>query len=85
METASVQGALQRRLEDVDQEIADLQSLMLFMRRIERDAVLRERLRGADLGFRLQDVWAGRVKGDALRRAVEALEGLSPAPVAAAR
>ena len=85
METASVQGALQRRLEAVDQEIADLQSLMMIMRRIERDAALRERLRGADLGFRLQDVWAGRMTGDALRRAVEALEGLATAPVAHAR
>ena len=77
-----MQGALQRRLEAVDQEIADLQSLLAIMRRIERDAGLREQLRGAELGFRLQDLWAGRMTGDALRRAVEVLEGLTAAPVA---
>ena len=78
-----MQGALQRRLEAVDQEIADLQSLLAIMRRIERDAGLREQLRGAELGFRLQDLWAGRMTGDALGRAVEVLEGLTAAPVAA--
>jgi len=77
-----MQGALQRRLEHVDQEIADLQSLLTIMRRIERDAALRERLRGAELGFRLQDLWAGRITGEPLRRALDALEGLSPPRVA---
>jgi hypothetical protein len=76
-----VQHVLQRRLEDVDQEVADLRSLLAVMRRIERDAALRARLREVDLGFRLQDVWAGRITGDALRRALAALEDLAgPAP-----
>jgi hypothetical protein len=82
MDKAVMQGALQRRLEGVDQEIADLRSLLTIMRRIERDEQLRERLRGAELGFRLQDLWAGRITGDALRGAVEALEGLTSPPVA---
>ena len=76
-----VQHVLQRRLEDVDQEVADLRSLLAVMRRIERDAALRARLREVDLGFRLQDVWAGRITGDALRRALVALEDFAgPAP-----
>ena len=69
-----VQQVLQRRLEDVDQEVADLRSLLAVMRRIERDAALRARLREVDLGFRLQDVWAGRITGDALKRALASLE-----------
>ena len=77
----AVQQRLQRRLDDVDQEVADLRSLLAVMRRIERDAALRARLREVDLGFRLQDVWAGRITGDALRRALAALEELAgPAP-----
>jgi hypothetical protein len=75
-----MQQLLHRRLEDVDQEIADLRSLLTIMQRIERDAVLRERLRSADLGFRLQDVWAGRITGDGLRAALAALEDFA-APV----
>ena len=82
--TNALQGALQRRLGDVDQEIADLRSLLTIMRRIERDSVLRERLRTAELGFRLQDLWAGRITGESLRRALATLEGLA-APVAVAR
>ena len=78
-----MQGALQRRLSIVDQEICDLQSLLGVMRKIERDAVLRERLRTADLDFRLQDLWAGRLTGDSLRRALTALEELAT-PVAIA-
>ena len=81
---AVVQGALQRRLECVDQEIADLQSLLAIMRRIERDERLKESLRTADLGFRLQDLWAGRITGDRLRRALETLDALS-APAVVAR
>ena len=81
---AVVQGALQRRLECVDQEIADLQSLLAIMRRIERDERLKELLRTADLGFRLQDLWAGRITGDRLRRALETLDALS-APAVVAR
>jgi hypothetical protein len=80
-----VQQVLQRRLEDVDQEVADLRSLLAVMRRIERDAALRARLREVDLGFRLQDVWAGRITGDALKRALAALEafvGASPTRIA---
>ena len=77
----AVQQRLQRRLDDVDQEVADLRSLLAVMRRIERDAALRARLREVDLGFRLQDVWAGRITGDALRRALASLEELAgPAP-----
>jgi hypothetical protein len=72
-----VQQALQARLGDVDQEIADLRSLLAIMRRIERDAALRDRLRTTDLGFRLQDLWAGRITGEPLRRALATLEGLS--------
>ena len=78
-----MQGALQRRLSVVDEEISDLQSLLGIMRRIERDAVLRERLRNADLDFRLQDLWAGRITGDSLRRALVTLEELAR-PVAIA-
>ena len=81
---AVVQGALQRRLECVDQEITDLQSLLVIMRRIERDERLKESLRTADLGFRLQDLWAGRITGDRLRRALETLDALS-APAVVAR
>jgi hypothetical protein len=80
-----VQQVLQRRLEDVDQEVADLRSLLAVMRRIERDAALRARLREVDLGFRLQDVWAGRITGDALKRALASLEafvGASPTRIA---
>ena len=80
---AVVQGALQRRLEGVDQEIADLQNLLAVMRRIDRDERLREQLRTADLGFRLQDLWAGRITGDPLRRALETLEALGAPPVVA--
>lgn len=80
---AVVQGALQRRLECVDQEISDLQSLLAIMRRIERDERLKELLRTADLGFRLQDLWAGRITGDRLRRALDTLYAISaPAVVA---
>ena len=79
----AVQGVLRRRLEDVDQEIADLRSLLTIMRRIERDALLRERLRSADLNFRLQDLWAGRITGEPLRRALVTLEGLAAPAVAA--
>lgn len=78
-----MQGALQRRLSVVDQEISDLQSLLGIMRTIERDAVLRERLRTADLDFRLQDLWAGRLTGDSLRHALTTLEDLTT-PVAVA-
>jgi hypothetical protein len=77
-----MQGALQRRLGCVDQEIEDLQGLLAIMRRIERDERLREQLRTVDLGFRLQDLWAGRITGDPLRRALETLEALSASPVA---
>ena len=81
---AVVQGALQRRLECVDGEISDLQSLLAIMRRIERDERLKEQLRTVDLGFRLQDLWAGRITGDPLRRALESIDALS-APAAVAR
>lgn len=82
MEQKSVEGALRRRLDVVDQEIDDLQMLLGFMRRMERDAALRERLRSADLGFRLQDLWSGRITGEPLRRALDALDGLA-SPVSA--
>jgi G:T-mismatch repair DNA endonuclease (very short patch repair protein) len=72
--------ALKRRLEDVDQEIADLRSLLTILRTIERDERLRERLRNADLGFRLQDVWAGRLTGESLRDALAQLERLAAQP-----
>ena len=76
-----VQQVLQRRLENVDQEVTDLRDLLAVIHRIERDATLLARLREVDLGFRLQDVWAGRITGDALRRALAALEDLAgPAP-----
>jgi hypothetical protein len=79
---AVVQGALQRRLECVDEEIADLQSLLAIMRRIERDERLKEQLRTVDLGFRLADLWAGRITGDPLRRALESIDALgTPAVV----
>ncbi len=81
---AVVQGALQRRLECVDQEISDLQSLLAIMRRIERDERLKEQLRSVDLGFRLQDLWAGRITGDPLRRALETLDAMA-SPTAVAR
>ncbi|HVL97469.1 MAG TPA: hypothetical protein VM266_16560 [Solirubrobacteraceae bacterium] len=85
MKDEGVQHVLQARLEDVDQEIDDLQSLLAIMRRIERDGALREQLRAADLGFRLQDLWAGRLTGDALRHALDVLEGLgTPASARAA-
>src|SRR4051794_21528668 len=61
-----IQRSLQARLDVVDEEIADLRSLLVFMRRIERDAALRERLREVDLGFRWQDLWAGRITGEPL-------------------
>lgn len=77
----AVQGALQRRLEAVDHEIADLQDLLTFMRRMERDAALRERLRCVDLGFRLQDLWSGRITGEPLRRALDALESVTATAV----
>jgi hypothetical protein len=83
---AVVQGALQRRLETVDREIADLQSLLVVMGRIERDERLKELLRTADLGFRLQDLWAGRITGERLRRALETPAALTaPAAVDRAR
>jgi acetoacetate decarboxylase len=72
-------GVLKRRLDDVEQEIADLGSLLTIMRHIERDERLRERLRTAQLDFRLQDVWAGRLRGDALRGALTQLERLATA------
>ena len=78
-----MQGPLQRRLASVDQDIADLRCLLAVMRRIERDERLKESLRAADLGFRLQDLWCGRITGEPLRRALETLEALS-APSAAA-
>ena len=71
-----MQQVLQRRLDDVDQEVSDLRDLLAVMRRIDRDDALRARLRDVDLGFRLQDLWAGRITGDALRRAVARLEDL---------
>jgi hypothetical protein len=74
---AVVQGALQRRLECVDEEISDLQTLLVIMRRIERDDRLKEMLRTADLGFRLQDLWAGKITGAPLRRALETLDALT--------
>jgi hypothetical protein len=80
----AVQGVLQRRLEDVDQEIADLRSLLAIMRRLERDAVLRERLRDVELPFRLQDLWSGRITGEPLRGALSLLEALVSAPQTAA-
>jgi hypothetical protein len=68
----------------LDQEIADLQSLLVIMSRIERDAALRERLRTTELPFRLQDLWSGRLTGASLRQALDALEGLAaPAPATA--
>jgi hypothetical protein len=79
----AVQGALLRRLDEVDEELADLRSLLVIMRRIERDEMLRQKLRGAELGFRLQDLWAGRITGDGLRRALVALEQLAAAPLRA--
>ena len=72
-------GALQKRLQDVDQEIADLRSLLTIMRHIERDARLREKLRCTQLDFRLQDVWAGRLQGEQLRNALSSLERLAHA------
>lgn len=72
-----MRGALQRRVESIDQEISDLQSLLGIMRCIERDAAVRERLRSAELNFRLQDLWSGRITGDALRNALDALEALA--------
>jgi hypothetical protein len=73
------EGALRRRLHDVEQEIDDLRSLLTILRHIERDERLRERLRSAQLDFRLQDVWAGRLQGDALRRALSTVEALAAA------
>ena len=71
---------LQNRLDAMDQEIADLQSLLAIMRRIERDEQLRERLRSAELGFPLQDLWSGRLTGEALRGALATLETLVAPP-----
>ncbi|MEA2295673.1 MAG: hypothetical protein QOE86_3312 [Solirubrobacteraceae bacterium] len=68
---------LKRTLSEIDQEIADLRGLLVIMRRIERDERLRERMRTADLGFRMQDLWAGRITGPGLRRALATLEGLA--------
>ena len=73
---------LRGRLHTVEQEIADLQSLLAIMRTIERDAVLRERLRSAELGFTPADVIG--FSAEARRRALAALEALA-APVGAAR
>ena len=75
----ALQQRLQRRLSEVDQEIDDLRCLLVVMRRIDRDATLRARLREADLGFRLQDIWAGRITGGALRRALATLEDVAHA------
>jgi acetoacetate decarboxylase len=72
-------GALKRRLNDVEQEMADLSSLLTIMRHIERDERLRERLRNTQLDFRLQDVWAGRLRGEQLRGALATLERLATA------
>ena len=80
----SVQVALRRRLADVDDEIADLRGLIAIARRIERDVVLRERLRSAELPFRLQDLFAGRITGKPLQRALAELDRLA-APVQIAR
>ena len=80
--SAAMQGALRRRVDAIDQEIADLQVLLAIMREIDRDAAVRERLRTAELNFRLQDVWSGRLTGDALRGALDALEGVTAARTA---
>jgi hypothetical protein len=87
MTDQSGRAALQRSLSDMEQEIADLRSLLAIMRRIERDERLRERLRGAELGFRMQDLWAGRLTGEGLRGALATLDRLAaaPAPVAVAQ
>ena len=82
MKSSAVQGALHRRVVAIDQEIADLQVLLAIMRDIERDAAVRERLRCANLNFRMQDVWSGRLTGDALRRALDVLEGVTAARAA---
>ena len=68
---------LRRTLSEMDQEIADLQALLVIVRRIEREDRLRERLRTADLGFRMQDLWAGRITGPSLGRALSTLEALA--------
>jgi hypothetical protein len=68
---------LRRTLSEMDQEIADLRGLLAIVRRIERDERLRERLRTADLGFRMQDLWAGRITGPSLHRALGQLEQLA--------
>jgi hypothetical protein len=71
---------MRRTLSEIDQEIADLRGLLMIMRRIEREESLRERLRTADLDFRMQDLWAGRITGPGLRRALQTLEGLARQP-----
>ena len=71
---------LRRTLSEIDQEIADLRGLLAIMRRIERDERLRQRLRTAELGFRMQDLWAGRITGQGLRSALATLEGLASSP-----
>jgi hypothetical protein len=68
---------LRRTLSEMDQEIADLRALLVIVRRIERDERLRERLRTADLGFRMQDLWAGRITGPSLNQALVRLERLA--------
>ncbi len=84
MDQAVARGAPQRRLVPVDEETAEVARLLALMGAIERDERLRERLRTADLDFRLADLWSGRVTGEPLRRALDALEALAaPATVAA--
>ncbi len=77
-----MQDALQRRLDHVDEEISDLRALLAVMRRLERDDELRERLRTADLGFRLQDLMSGKITGAPLRRALATLDALTAPAVA---
>lgn len=79
MDQTAVQGVLHRRLEAVDQELADLRSLLAIMHRLERDAALRARLREAQLPFRLQDLGSGGLTGARLRQALDQLEGLAAA------
>jgi hypothetical protein len=73
----SGRAPLRLTLSEMDQEIADLQALLVIVRRIEREERLRERLRTADLGFRMQDLWAGRITGPSLRHALQTLEALA--------
>jgi hypothetical protein len=77
-----VQDALQRRLDHVDEEISDLRALLAIIHRLERDDDLREMLRTADLGFRLQDLLSGKITGAPLRRALATLDALTSPAVA---